>query len=85
MDGENFTTVVDKTKNTVSKNTTFDEFAPVQCRFVKLTVTEWPEGAPRGIIDFTVFGYSSGEQPAAVATPLFNDLPADSASAPRTH
>lgn len=85
MDGENFTTVVDKTNNTVSRSTTFDEFAPVQCRFVKLTVTEWPENTPRGIIDFTVFGYSSGEQPAAVASPLFNDLPADSPAAPRTH
>ena len=85
MDGENFKTVVDKTGNTVSRNNTFDEFDPVQCRFVKLTVTGWPENSPRGIIDFTVFGYSSGEQPAAVATPTFNDLPADSPSASRTH
>ena len=79
MDGENFTTVLDKTDNAVSKNTIFDEFKPVECRFVKLTITGWPEGAPRGIIDFTVFGYPSKYLPAAVATPTFSDLPKDGA------
>lgn len=78
MDGEKFTTVVDKTANNTSRNITFDEFDPIECRFVKLTVTGWPENMPRGIIDFTVFGYPSRELPPAVATPLFNDLPADS-------
>ena len=77
MDGENFTTVLDRTDNTVSRNTVFDEFEPVECRFVKLTVTSWPEGAPRGIIDFTVFGHPSTYLPAAVATPTFSDLPKD--------
>ena len=42
MDGENFTTVLDRTDNTVSRNTIFEEFEPVECRFVKLTVTSWP-------------------------------------------
>ena len=79
MDGESFTTVLDRTDNTVSKNTVFDEFEPVECRFVKLTITDWPEGAPRGIIDFTVFGYPSTYLPAAVATPTFSDLPKDEA------
>jgi len=78
MDGEKFTTVVDKTDSNTSRNITFDEFDPIECRFVKLTVTGWPENMPRGIIDFTVFGYPSRELPPAVATPLFNDLPADS-------
>ncbi len=76
-DGENFTTVLDRTDNTVARNTTFDEFAPVECRFVRLTVTGWPQNAPRGIIDFTVFGYPSGERPAAVASPVFSNLPPD--------
>lgn len=77
MDGENFTTVLDRTGNTVSKNTIFDEFDPVECRFVKITITSWPEGVPRGVIDFTVFGYPSTYLPAAVATPTFSDLPKD--------
>ena len=85
MDGEHFTTVVDRTKNSTARDTVFDEFEPVECRFVKLTVTGWPEGSPLGIIDFTAFGYASGEQPAAIATPTFYDLPADSADAKRTH
>ncbi len=54
-----------------------DEFDPVECRFVKLTITGWPENTPRGIIDFTVFGYPSGKEPAAVASPVFSNLPPD--------
>ena len=77
VDGQNFTTVLDRTGNTVARSTTFDEFEPVECRFVKLTVTGWPENAPRGIVDFTVFGYPSGEKPAAVASPVFSNLPPD--------
>ena len=75
-DGEKYVTVLDKTKNTVSKDTIFEEFAPINCRFVRFTVTEWPEG-PLGIIDFTVFGYPEGWDPPAVATPTFSDLPLD--------
>lgn len=77
-DGEEFTTVVDRTGNTLAKDTVFDEFDPVECRFVKLTVTAWPENTALSIIDFTVFGYPSKALPAAVATPVFNDLPLDS-------
>ena len=79
-DGESYVTVLDKTKNTVSKDTIFEEFAPINCRFVRFTVTEWPEG-PLGIIDFTVFGYPEGWDPPAVATPTFSNLPLD---APQT-
>jgi hypothetical protein len=75
-DGEKYVTVLDKTKNTVNKDTIFEEFAPINCRFVRLTVTEWPEG-PLGIIDFTVFGYPEGYDPPAVATPTFSNLPMD--------
>ncbi len=85
MDGEAFTTVVDRSGNDVSKNTVFEEFDPVECRFVKLTVTEWPASSPLGIIDFTVFGRASGELPPAIATPTFSELPPDSPSASRTH
>lgn len=77
MDGENYTTVLDMTGNTVARDTDYQEFEPVNCRFVKLTVTEWPQNQPLGIIDFTVFGYADGYNPAAVATPTFFDLPLD--------
>ncbi|MCQ2073971.1 MAG: hypothetical protein MJY77_02130 [Bacteroidaceae bacterium] len=50
---------------------------PLLRKIVKLTVTGWTENAPRGIIDFTVFGYPSGEKPAAVASPVFSNLPPD--------
>lgn len=80
MDGRNFTTVLDRTDNTLSRNTVYEEFDPVECRLVRLTVTGWPEGAPRGVIDFTVFGYASGQMPASVATPLYDNLPLDDPS-----
>lgn len=58
-DGETFTTVVDKTNNDVTKYVEFDEIPPTQCRFVRLTMTDWPKPAPSsrlGIMEFTVFG-----------------------------
>jgi len=76
-DGEKYVTVLDKTKNTVSKDTIFEEFAPINCRFVRLTVTDWPKNGPLGIIDFTVFGYPDGYDAPAVATPTFSNLPMD--------
>ena len=76
MDGENFTTVLDKTGNTVSKDTIFDEFPATECRYARLTVTEWPEG-PLGIIDLTFFGVPSRYLPPQVASPVFTDLPHD--------
>lgn len=77
QEGEKYVTVVDKTGNSVAKDTVYDEFEPVNCRFVRLTVTDWPKEHPLGIIDFTVFGYPDGYDPAAVATPVFSDLPLD--------
>ena len=77
QDGESYTTVLDETGNTVSRDTIYEEFKPVNCRFVRLTVTDWPKNAPLGIIDFTVFGYPDGYDPAAVATPTFSNLPLD--------
>jgi hypothetical protein len=78
QDGEAFTTVLDKTGNNIPKDTVYDEFAPVNCRFVRLTVTDWPKNNPLGIIDFTVFGRPDGYDPPAVATPVFSNLPLDS-------
>jgi hypothetical protein len=56
--GTTFSTVLDKTRNTVTKYVEFDELPPTACRFVRLTLTGWPRnaGAPFGIVEFTVFG-----------------------------
>ena len=56
MDGETFTTVVDKTANDRDNAVEFDEITPVACRYVKLTITGWPTGLPVGVLEFTVFG-----------------------------
>ncbi len=70
MDGENYTTVLDRTGEVESKDTIFEEFNPVECRFVKLVVTDWPKDrGPLRVIEFTVFGKSTSTLPAAVAIP----------------
>jgi hypothetical protein len=56
-DGKVYETVLDKTNNNVTKYTEFDELRPTVCRFVRLTITEWPRAAsPLGILEFTAFG-----------------------------
>ena len=60
-----------QTKNNISKNTIFEEIPPVKCRFVRLTITNWPKAAPLGILEFTVFGKPADSLPAAVAIPKF--------------
>jgi hypothetical protein len=57
-DGQTFTTILDKTGNNVTRYTEFDELPPTQCRFVRLTITNWPHigSSPLGITEFTVFG-----------------------------
>jgi hypothetical protein len=70
MDGKTYTAALDQTKNAISRNTIFDEFAPIKCRFVRLTITNWPKATPLGIIEFTVFGKSAGSLPAAVPIPV---------------
>jgi xylan 1,4-beta-xylosidase len=57
-DGKAFTALLDKTQNPVSRYVEFDELPPTVCRFVRLTLTEWPHnaGTPLGILEFTVFG-----------------------------
>jgi xylan 1,4-beta-xylosidase len=57
-DGATFTTVLDKTGNKVTKYTEFEEIPPTACRFVRLTITGWPQRgiSPLGIMEFTIFG-----------------------------
>jgi hypothetical protein len=57
-DGKTFTTLLDKTGNTVPKYVEFDELPPTACQFVRLTLTGWPRhaGTPLGIVEFTIFG-----------------------------
>ncbi len=69
MDGQAYTMALDQTKNTISRNTIFEEIPPVKCRFVRLTMTNWPKTAPLGIIEFTVFGQPAESLPAAVPIP----------------
>lgn len=77
MDGEKWTTALDRRDNAIARDTVFDEFSPTVCRFVRLTITDWPKDSPLGIIDFTVFGTAAGHLPAAVATPTYFNLPLD--------
>lgn len=56
IDGTNWKVVLDKSNSTDSKNTIFEEISPVECRYVKLTVLEWPSNTALGVIDYTLFG-----------------------------
>ncbi|MBO6044893.1 MAG: discoidin domain-containing protein, partial [Bacteroidales bacterium] len=60
LDGKEFFMLVDQTNNTKIADCTFDDIAPKQCRYVRLTITGWPEGINLGIIEATVFGRYSG-------------------------
>jgi hypothetical protein len=57
-DGNQFTTLVDKTHNATTEYTEFDELPPTRCRFIRLTLTDWPRSVdqPLGITEFTIFG-----------------------------
>ena len=57
-DGDTYTTVLDKTDNKITKYIEFEEIPPAACRFVRLTITDWPKIANLnlGIMEFTVFG-----------------------------
>ncbi len=72
MDGKTYATALDQTKNILSRNTIFEEIPPVKCRFVRLTITNWPRTTPLGIIEFTVFGKPAESLPAAVPIPVTN-------------
>lgn len=68
-DGQTYTTALDQTTNTISRNTIFEEIPPVKCRFVRLTMTNWPRVTPLGIIELTVFGKAAESLPAAQPIP----------------
>ena len=69
MDGKDFKTVLDTSNNTVPRNVLFDEIAPVECRYVRLTMLDWPKNSPLSILDFTVFGKATGWSPSQVTVP----------------
>jgi hypothetical protein len=68
-DGNTFTTVLDQSTNAVVRNTIFEEIPPTKCRFVRLTLINWPRATPLGIIEFTAFGKPAGSLPAAQPIP----------------
>jgi hypothetical protein len=68
-DGSSYTTVLDQSTNTIVRNTIFEEIPPTKCRFVRLTMINWPRTTPLGIIEFTVFGKPAESLPAAVPIP----------------
>ena len=70
MDGESYQMALDMTKNDISRNVIFEEIPPVKCRFVRLTMTNWPETSPLGILEFTVFGKAADSLPSAVPIPV---------------
>ena len=57
-DGKEYATVLDMTGNSVTRYTQFDEIPPTRCRYVRLTITDWPRrgATPLGVMEFTVFG-----------------------------
>jgi hypothetical protein len=68
-DGKTYVTVLDQSTNTIVRNTLFDEIPPTKCRFVRLTMINWPRATPLGIIEFTVFGKPAESLPAAQPIP----------------
>jgi len=69
MDGENWKKVLDTSDNTVPRNVIFDEIDPVECRYVRLTMLDWPKSSPLNILDFSVFGKATGYSPSQVPVP----------------
>jgi hypothetical protein len=74
MDGENFTTVLDKSNYNGSRNVTFDEIKPVECRYVRLTMLDWPKNGPFSILDFSVFGKATGWSPSQIPVPALKKM-----------
>ena len=70
MDGKIYVTALDQTKNILTRNTIFEEISPVKCRFVRLTITNWPKTTPLGILEVTAFGKPSGFLPAEQPIPV---------------
>jgi xylan 1,4-beta-xylosidase len=71
-DGNTYTPALDQSTNNIVRNTIFEEIPPAKCRFVRLTLINWPRATPLGVIEFTVFGKPAGSLPAAVPIPAVN-------------
>jgi xylan 1,4-beta-xylosidase len=58
IDGTTYITVLDKINNKITKYIEFEEIPLTICRFVRLTMTDWPKvgNSNLGIMEFTVFG-----------------------------
>ena len=69
MDGKDWRTALDQSTNQVPRNVLFDEIAPVECRYVRLTLLDWPKSGPLSILDFSVFGRATGSSPSQVPVP----------------
>ena len=69
MDGQEWRTALDQSGNQVPRNVLFDEIAPVECRYVRLTMLDWPRTSPLSILDFSVFGRATGYSPSQVPVP----------------
>ncbi|NLD21929.1 MAG: family 43 glycosylhydrolase [Bacteroidales bacterium] len=74
LDGKTWSTALDMSKNNVARNTTFDAFAPVECRYVRLTMIDWPKSAAFGILDMSVFGKATGYGPSQTKIPNVLDM-----------
>ncbi len=70
MDGNTYTPALDQTKNSIQRNTIFEEIKPVKTRFVRLTMTNWPRTTPLGILEFTIFGKPAESLPSQVPIPV---------------
>jgi xylan 1,4-beta-xylosidase len=70
MDGKSYIPALDQSKNMIPRNTIFEEIPPVKCRFIRLTMIDWPRTSPLGILEFTVFGKPAESLPAQVAIPV---------------
>jgi xylan 1,4-beta-xylosidase len=64
-DGKSYSILLDKTQNAITRYVEFDELRPTTCRFVRLTITDWPRRGPTppGIVEFTVFGKAVSPSP----------------------
>jgi hypothetical protein len=69
LDGQTYTMALDQTNNALSRDTIFEEIPPVKCRFVRLTMTNWPRSTPLGILELTVFGKPAESLPSAEPIP----------------
>ncbi len=64
LDGKNFKTVLDKTGKVKSQSVVYEDFTPSECRYVKITITDWPKDrGPLKIMECTVFGKATSYLP----------------------